>query len=181
MLSKWCAYFNEFPVIYGIATILDPGVKAEGLVNLLEFYYGCLNLDYNVHAYIEKCKSVLGNLYDHYSSIYEPQSCGSAGNGTSGSRFNSALDKIIHKRIKSFVSSSSSMTFINEYLSYQHETDESFQIVKWWQSHNQQFAEKRTQGLKNDEDEDYPYLYMKSTDGSTAGDDDNDDDDATDG
>ncbi|KAL2933071.1 putative AC transposase [Bienertia sinuspersici] len=29
MKVKWCAYFTEFPPIYAIAAILDPGVKLE--------------------------------------------------------------------------------------------------------------------------------------------------------
>ncbi|KAL2905856.1 putative AC9 transposase, partial [Bienertia sinuspersici] len=29
MKVKWCAYFTEFPLIYAIAAILDPGVKIE--------------------------------------------------------------------------------------------------------------------------------------------------------
>ncbi|KAL2925751.1 Zinc finger BED domain-containing protein DAYSLEEPER [Bienertia sinuspersici] len=39
MKVKWCAYFNEFPHIYAIAAILDPGDKLQGLTNLLTFYY----------------------------------------------------------------------------------------------------------------------------------------------
>ncbi|KAL2937404.1 putative AC transposase [Bienertia sinuspersici] len=31
MKVKWCAYFAEFPLIYSIAAILDPGVKLEGI------------------------------------------------------------------------------------------------------------------------------------------------------
>ncbi|KAL2905482.1 Endoribonuclease YbeY [Bienertia sinuspersici] len=31
MKHKWYAYFTKFPPIYGIAAILDPGVKLQGL------------------------------------------------------------------------------------------------------------------------------------------------------
>ncbi|KAL2929454.1 putative AC transposase [Bienertia sinuspersici] len=32
MKVKWCAYFTEFPPIYAIAAILDPGVKLEAVI-----------------------------------------------------------------------------------------------------------------------------------------------------
>ncbi|KAL2901217.1 Zinc finger BED domain-containing protein 4 [Bienertia sinuspersici] len=34
MKVKWCVYFTEFPHIYAIAAILDPGVILEGLTYL---------------------------------------------------------------------------------------------------------------------------------------------------
>ncbi|KAL2903487.1 putative AC9 transposase [Bienertia sinuspersici] len=34
MKVKWCAYFTEFPPIYAIAAILDPGVKLEVLARI---------------------------------------------------------------------------------------------------------------------------------------------------
>ncbi|KAL2938773.1 putative AC9 transposase, partial [Bienertia sinuspersici] len=35
MKVKWCAYFNEFPPIYAIAAILDPGVKLQEYVKIV--------------------------------------------------------------------------------------------------------------------------------------------------
>lgn len=230
MKRKWHTYFSEFPIIYGIAAILDPGVKAEGLENLLEFYYTSLGIDYDVSEYINKCKSVLGDLYDHYASIYGFDLATPTNTSTSDSRFG-FLDKVMkkkHKASTSFSSSSSSTLAINDYLSYQHETNNSFQIIKWWQEHQKSFpilariakdilavpassvasesafsagrrvldekrsrltpesiqicvckkdwdqAERRTQGLKQDEDdEDDPVMILESsTDDAASGDDD---------
>ena len=37
MKAKWCAYFGEFPYIYGIVVILDPGLKLDALVEKFLF------------------------------------------------------------------------------------------------------------------------------------------------
>ncbi|KAL2892999.1 Zinc finger BED domain-containing protein 6 [Bienertia sinuspersici] len=51
MKVKWCAYFNVFPLIYVTAAILDPGVKLQGLTNLLTFYYEQLGVNFDVPYY----------------------------------------------------------------------------------------------------------------------------------
>ncbi|KAL2938363.1 hypothetical protein RDABS01_021813 [Bienertia sinuspersici] len=76
MKAKWYIYFKEFLHIYGIAAILDPGVKTKGLTRLLTFYYQCLGIEYEIASYVSKCKTLLDKFYDHYESIYEPQSVG---------------------------------------------------------------------------------------------------------
>ncbi|KAL2898518.1 putative AC transposase [Bienertia sinuspersici] len=39
MKDKWYAYFTEFPPIYGIAAILDPGVKFQGIDEYLSYQF----------------------------------------------------------------------------------------------------------------------------------------------
>ncbi|KAL2941488.1 putative AC transposase [Bienertia sinuspersici] len=48
MKVKWCAYFTEFPPIYAIAAILDPGVKLE-----------------------DNCKHILERLCEDYGAVIQ--------------------------------------------------------------------------------------------------------------
>ncbi|KAL2930648.1 putative AC transposase, partial [Bienertia sinuspersici] len=115
---KWCAYFTEFPPIYAIAAIFDPGVKLEGLTNLLTFYYQQLDVQFDVPYYVNNCKRILERLCEDYGAVIQPQPIGSS---TGASRFG-----ILWTRI-------------GEYLSYQHETEENFHIIKWWKNHSSKF------------------------------------------
>ncbi|KAL2921172.1 Ribosomal RNA large subunit methyltransferase K/L, partial [Bienertia sinuspersici] len=75
---KWCAYFTEFPPIYAIAAILDPGVKLEGLTNLLTFYYQQLDVQFDVPYYVNNCKRILERLCEEYGAVIQPQPVGSS-------------------------------------------------------------------------------------------------------
>ncbi|KAL2923501.1 putative AC transposase, partial [Bienertia sinuspersici] len=77
MKVKWCAYFTEFPPIYAIAAILDPGVKFEGLTNLLTFYYQQLDVQFDVPYYVNNCKRILERLCEDYGTVIQPQPVGS--------------------------------------------------------------------------------------------------------
>ncbi|KAL2932942.1 Zinc finger BED domain-containing protein RICESLEEPER 2, partial [Bienertia sinuspersici] len=78
MKVKWCAHFTEFPPIYAIAAILDPGVKLEGLTNLLSFYYQQLDVTFDVPYYVNKCKLILERLCEDYGAMIQPQPVGSS-------------------------------------------------------------------------------------------------------
>ncbi|KAL2899421.1 putative AC transposase [Bienertia sinuspersici] len=78
MKVKWCAYFAEFPPIYAIAAILDPGVKLEGLTNLLTFYYQQLDVQFDVPYYVNNCKRILERLCEEYGAVIQPQPVGSS-------------------------------------------------------------------------------------------------------
>ncbi|KAL2921963.1 Zinc finger BED domain-containing protein 4, partial [Bienertia sinuspersici] len=78
MKIKWCAYFTEFPPIYAIAAILDPGVKLEGLTNLLTFYYQQLDVQFDVPYYVNNCKRILERLCEEYGAVIQPQPVGSS-------------------------------------------------------------------------------------------------------
>ncbi|KAL2921738.1 Transaldolase, partial [Bienertia sinuspersici] len=78
MKVKWCAYFTEFPPIYAIAAILDPGVKLEGLTNLLTFYYQQLDVQFDVPYYVNNCKRILERLCEEYGAVIQPQPVGSS-------------------------------------------------------------------------------------------------------
>ncbi|KAL2937930.1 putative 1-phosphatidylinositol 3-phosphate 5-kinase, partial [Bienertia sinuspersici] len=78
MKVKWCAYFTEFPPIYAIAAILDPGVKLEGLTNLLTFYYQQLDVQFDVPYYVNNCKRILERLCEDYGAVIQPQPVGSS-------------------------------------------------------------------------------------------------------
>ncbi|KAL2944776.1 putative AC transposase, partial [Bienertia sinuspersici] len=78
MKVKWCAYFTEFPPIYAIAAILDPGVKLEGLTNLLTFYYQQLDVQFDVPYYVNICKRILERLCEDYGAVIQPQPVGSS-------------------------------------------------------------------------------------------------------
>ncbi|KAL2899624.1 putative AC9 transposase, partial [Bienertia sinuspersici] len=80
---KWCAYFTEFPPIYVIAAILDPGVKLEVLTNLLTFYYQQLDVNFDVPYYVNKCKHILERLCEDYGDVIQPQPVGSSIMGAS--------------------------------------------------------------------------------------------------
>ncbi|KAL2940960.1 putative AC transposase, partial [Bienertia sinuspersici] len=106
MKVKWCAYFTEFPPIYAIAAILDPGVKLEGLTNLLTFYYQQLDVSFDVPQYVNKCKRILERLCEDYGAVIQPQPVGSS---MGASRFG-ILEPILKKQLPdgSWSSSSSS-------------------------------------------------------------------------
>ncbi|KAL2945569.1 Zinc finger BED domain-containing protein RICESLEEPER 3 [Bienertia sinuspersici] len=72
MKVKWCAYFTEFPLIYAIAGILDPGVKLEVLTNLLSFYYQQLDVNFDVPYYVNKCRRILERLCEDYGAVIQP-------------------------------------------------------------------------------------------------------------
>ncbi|KAL2944480.1 putative AC transposase, partial [Bienertia sinuspersici] len=122
---KWCAYFTEFPPIYAIAAILDPGVKLEGLTNLLTFYYQQLDVQFDVPYYVNNCKRILERLCEDYGAVIQPQPVGSSTDGSGSS---------------SSSSSSSSNIGIGEYLTYQFETEETFHIIQWWKNHSSKFS-----------------------------------------
>ncbi|KAL2921753.1 putative AC transposase [Bienertia sinuspersici] len=65
MKEKWYAYYTEFPPIYGIAAILDPGVKIQGIT-------------YDVAYYVNKCKIILERLCEDYGVVIQPDSVGSS-------------------------------------------------------------------------------------------------------
>ncbi|KAL2933037.1 Zinc finger BED domain-containing protein 4 [Bienertia sinuspersici] len=78
MKVKWCAYFTEFPPIYAIAAILDPGVKLEGLTKLLTFYYQQLDVQFDVPYYVNNFKRILERLCEDYGAVIQPQPVGSS-------------------------------------------------------------------------------------------------------
>ncbi|KAL2942313.1 Alpha-glucan water dikinase 2, partial [Bienertia sinuspersici] len=73
---KFSTYFNEFPNIYGIAACLHPGIKIDGIT-------------YDVSYYLNKCKSILDRLCEHYGTVIQPKYIGSSFRGKS--RFGSLL------------------------------------------------------------------------------------------
>ncbi|KAL2942301.1 putative AC transposase [Bienertia sinuspersici] len=97
MKVKWCAYFTEFPPIYAIATILDPGVKLEGLTNLLTFYYQQLDVQFDVPYYVNNCKHILERLCEDYGAVIQPQLIGSSMDGPGSS--SSSSSNIVLARI----------------------------------------------------------------------------------
>ncbi|KAL2905868.1 putative AC transposase, partial [Bienertia sinuspersici] len=132
---KWCAYFTEFPPIYAIVATLDPGVKLEGLTNLLTFYYQHLDVQFDVPYYVNYCKRILERLCEDYGVVIQPQPVGSS---MGASRFE-ILGPVLKKSRpdgSGSSSSSSSIIGIGEYLTYQFETEENFHIIQWWKNHS---------------------------------------------
>ncbi|KAL2902138.1 putative AC9 transposase [Bienertia sinuspersici] len=80
MKDKWYAYFTEFPPIYGIATILDLGVKLQGLTNLLTYYYDQLGMIYDVPNYIWVSSSSCGKTSTRFIIIPSSSSSSSPSN-----------------------------------------------------------------------------------------------------
>ncbi|KAK9742550.1 hypothetical protein RND81_03G181100 [Saponaria officinalis] len=144
MKDKWLNYFFEFPKIYGIACLLDPGVKSSGLKNILEFYYKNLNISndvFDVQDYVDQCVSTLYGLYEIYA-----KDNGVGGESSSSMpppksrRFDNKLASIIFKRSTNVTSSTNATHAIQEYLSCHYETDmDDFNILNWWKDHSAQF------------------------------------------
>ncbi|KAL2892719.1 putative AC transposase, partial [Bienertia sinuspersici] len=110
MKVKWCAYFTEFPPIYVIAAILDPGVKLEE------------------------------RLCEDYGAVIQPQSVGSFKGASRFGILGPVLKKSRPDGPGSSSSSSSSTNIgIGEYLTYQFETEEKFHIIQWWKNHFSKF------------------------------------------
>jgi hAT family protein/uncharacterized protein DUF4413 len=142
MMNKWKTYFNDFPYIYGIATILDPCFKTEALSKIIGFYYQALNRPAtDVHNYVGNCKKLLVDLYDHYSSIYNPSRDTSRRASVSArpDYYNPVIANIM-SRDDTFLglgSSSSSSTAsyleVDNYLKHHFEIDLSnYNILEWW-------------------------------------------------
>ena len=97
MKVKWIEYFTEFPYIYGVACLLDPGVRMEGLENMLEHYYEVLGVQYDYTLYIRNCLNLLHRLIDIYTpktpNVVQPKPSGT-------SRFNSTISGILTKKTK---------------------------------------------------------------------------------
>ena len=142
MKVKWIEYFTDFPYIYGIACLLDPGVRQEGLENMLEHYYKVLGVSYDHVLYVTNCLNLLHRLIDMYLPSTEtaipPKT-------SSSNRFNSKMLGIITKKQKVRISTTSapvasaSTTMLREFFSYNYELDEDFEILTWWRSHEIQF------------------------------------------
>ncbi|KAL2927688.1 Zinc finger BED domain-containing protein RICESLEEPER 3, partial [Bienertia sinuspersici] len=138
MKDKRYAYFIEFPPIYCIAAILDPGVKLQGLTNLLTYYYDQLGTIYDVPNYVNKCKLILERLCQDYGPAIQQEPVGSS---KGKSRFG-FLGRVVKKhRPDSSSSSLSSNVGIDEYLSYQFETKDDFHIIQWWKNHSSKFPD----------------------------------------
>ncbi|KAL2942307.1 putative AC9 transposase, partial [Bienertia sinuspersici] len=137
MKVKWCAYFTGFPPIYAIAAILDPGVKLEGLTNLLTFYYQQLDIQFDVPYYVNNCKRIVERLCEDYGDVIQPQLVGSSMGASRLGILGHVLKK--SRTDGSGSSSSSSNIGIGEYLTYQFETEENFHIIQWWKNHSSKF------------------------------------------
>ena len=137
MRKKWCDYFVEFPYIYGIACILDPGVKDDGLINMLDAYYECLHINYDVNGYVNICKDLLSQLIDIYAKN-NGIDLDSSSNVNKPSRFPTKIARIIGKKQKT--SSKNATELVNEYLNYSFETNHmDFDILQWWRSRESTF------------------------------------------
>ncbi|KAL2895753.1 putative AC transposase [Bienertia sinuspersici] len=80
---KRYTYFKEFPYIYGIVVALDPGVKLDGLTNLLKFNYELLGISHDVAYYVNKYKTILERLCELYGVTIQPEFVGSSSKGKS--------------------------------------------------------------------------------------------------
>ncbi|KAL2932935.1 putative AC transposase [Bienertia sinuspersici] len=96
MKVKWCAYFTEFPPIYAIAAILDPGVKLE-------------DVQFDVPYYVNNCKRILERLCEDYGAVIQPQPVGSC---IGASRFGILIPVLKKSRPDGSGSSSSSSSNI---------------------------------------------------------------------
>ena len=97
MKVKCIEYFTNFSYIYGIACLLDPGVRKEGLENMLEHYYEVLGVSYNHAIYVQYCLDLLYRLVDMYApknqNVMPPKT-------NIVSRFNSTISSILTKKTK---------------------------------------------------------------------------------
>ncbi|KAL2906270.1 putative AC transposase [Bienertia sinuspersici] len=93
---------------------------------------------YDVPHYVNKCKIILERLCQDYGHVIQPEPVGSF---KGKSRFG-FLGQVVKKHrldSSSSSSSSSSNVSINEYLSYQFETEDDFHIIQWWKNHSSKF------------------------------------------
>ena len=140
MKTKWCSYFGEFPYIYGIAVILDPGLKLDGLRSLLTYYYECLDLEFDINSYVAQCKIILDRLYEHCSTTYQPGPVAQPKPRSRDPFLASILKKTRGSSSSSFgVGSAFEGSGMEDYLSYQFETNDDFRIITWWKHHAIQF------------------------------------------
>jgi hypothetical protein len=68
MKAKFLKYWNNIPLLYAFAFVLDPRAKIRGLKNVLDLLAQCNNMSYI--NYLAKVKSELHKLYDKYESKF---------------------------------------------------------------------------------------------------------------
>ncbi|KAL2893047.1 putative AC9 transposase [Bienertia sinuspersici] len=171
MKVKWCAYFTEFPPIYAIATILDPGVKLKGLTNLLTYYYQQLDVQFDVPYYVNNCKRILERLCEDYEAVIQPQSFGSSMGASRFRILGPVLKKSRPNVPASIIASESAFSVGRRVLDEKRSrlSSESIEMCVCKKDWDQ--AEKRTQGLKEEEeDEDDPWMTLDTSDSGGSGD-----------
>ena len=140
MKIKWLGYFFDFPHIYGIAVLLDPGLKLNGLTNMLTYYYTTLGIEYDVKKYVDECISILTELYSLYGKDSNSSAAESSRPSKSRRFLNNALANIILKKSSSTSDSSSASSIVTEFINSHHSTDdEDFNILHWWRDHAAQY------------------------------------------
>jgi hypothetical protein len=131
MKQKYLKYYVEVPVIFSITAALNPAIGVEGVENILNAIYECLELDPTESIY--KFNGKMTALYDHYDFIYGSRRNSSTPQLTSSS--SSSLSIILqHARSKKQKSTS-----FNELVSY-NKTDfdlqdaENINLLEWWKN-----------------------------------------------
>ena len=143
MKKTWLKYFEHFPLIYGIAVILDPSIKKLGLTGMLEFYYETLNISFDVSSYVDVCVNTLRELCVIYSRQSGKSTTGSQLDSSlpnKGQRFDNTWNSILFRSRRSATTTSPETKDLDDYLSYGVEiVDDKFNIVGWWCDHAPQF------------------------------------------
>ena len=142
MKIKWIKYSTEFPYFYGIACLLDPGVRKKGLENMLEHYYELLGVSYNWNLYVNNSITLQYDLIDLYAPATTQTVAPSKTSDVS--RFNNTIQNILSKKQKakiftSTLSVTTSFSMHIEFFSYNYELNDDFSILTQWKNHELQF------------------------------------------
>ncbi|KAL2896370.1 putative AC transposase, partial [Bienertia sinuspersici] len=104
------------------------------------YFKESLGINYDVAYYVNYCKIILERLCELHGAVIQPELVGSTSKGKLRFGF---LGPALKKQQPDSSSSSTTTTTTNvgvdEYLSYQFETEDDFHIIQWWKNHSLKF------------------------------------------
>ncbi|CAL1369139.1 unnamed protein product [Linum trigynum] len=140
--AKFSAYWDSegIPMVYCLATILDPRYKLAGLFKLLDAYHA--NMNFSIGNMKDEVQALLYRMYDAYFQQYSPPPIPEdlvRAEGSSSSGTKTAVRLARSMRMAGDVDSYSELNYYlssNDVSSFRIEEDidklDMFDVLKWW-------------------------------------------------
>ena len=145
MRNKWINYYAEIPIIYLVASVLDPRCKLDGLGDYLHAYYKYLNLSTDIAFRQNEVKDVITELYKQFATKFRVGGDDTSHSQSSSSHMESRRGKgsqLLSIRTKKHKGGRDTISEIESYLGNSfHYSDENveFNILEWWKNHENQY------------------------------------------
>lgn len=150
MKAKYLKYWQEIPVLYSVAFILDPRAKLRGFNNALLVLSKFTGVDYS--SYYTTIKTELSNIFSKYESkfgavrLQKPTPTSAGRKKTAWSKIFSSdgdvdLDSFASMTSTPCTSYSAQVSELNSYLDADPllVSDDDLDILVWWQEHKQTY------------------------------------------